>query len=141
MSYNYISILHELARYCIIILGTFFSNVASVRLRGRLDRNNVRDYHGTVQLYNSKKNRFEFICDEGWDINDAHVICRMLGFSGALDAIVRSQYGEPRARYASLSNVQCNGTESSIFDCPYKSNPNCFKSRCAGVRCLSKFEY
>jgi len=114
-------------------------NVANVDLRGIVNSDNVRNYHGTVQLYNQKKNRFEYICDEGWDINDAHVICHMLGFPGALDATLRSQYGEPYARYASFSNVQCTGNEDSIFDCPYEFNSNCIKSRSAGVQCLSKW--
>ena len=98
----------------------------------------MNNYHGTVALYNSKKNTYEFICDEGWDINDAHVICRMLGFPGALDATVRSEYGLPRTRDAGLSNIQCNGTESSIYDCPYKHKLNCSSLRSAGVQCLSK---
>lgn len=80
----------------------------------------------------------EYICDEEWDIADAHVICRMLGFPGALDAIVRSEYGQPRTTFTSLSNMQCNGTENSIFDCFHQSNPHCPTSRSAGVRCLSE---
>ena len=96
------------------------------------------DNHGTVLLYNPKKITYEYICDEGWDINDAHVVCHMLGYPGALDAVVRSEYGEPVGLYASLSNVQCNGTEDSIFDCPHKSNPYCSTLRSAGVQCLSK---
>ena len=60
----------------------------------------------------------------------------MLGFPGALDATVRSEYGQPSVSYTSLSNVQCNGSEDSIFDCPYESNPSCAKSRSAGVQCL-----
>ena len=96
----------------------------------------MHSYQGLVELYNSKKRRYEYICDEGWDINDAHVVCRMLGFPGARDAILRSEYGEPGAYYTSLSNVQCSGTEDSIFDCPYVSNPNCTKSSSAGVQCL-----
>ena len=101
----------------------------------------MSNYHGTVQLYNSKKGRFEYVCDEGWDINDAHVVCRMLGFPGALDATVRSQYGELNSRYFSLSNVQCNGREHSIYDCPFNYNSNCSISRSAGVRCLGMYVY
>ena len=91
-----------------------------------------------MELYNLKKFRYEYICDEGWDINDAHVVCHMLGFPGALDATVRSEYGRPRVKDVLLTNVQCNGTENSIFDCPYKHNLNCSGSRSAGVRCLCK---
>ena len=111
-------------------------NAAKVSLRGRLGLRFVDEYHGTVQLYNSKKNQYNYICDEGWDINDAHVVCHMLGFPGALDATLRSEYGQPLVENAWFSNVQCNGTETSIFDCPCEVNYNCSRSRSAGVRCL-----
>ena len=43
---------------------------------------------GVVHMYNDESNQYEYVCDEGWDLNDAHVLCRMLGFPGALDATV-----------------------------------------------------
>lgn len=92
-------------------------------------------------LYNGNINTYEYICDDEWDINDAHVICRMLGYPGALDAVVRSEYGDLGTifpSFVSLSNVQCNGTEDSIFDCPHENNPYCSTLRSAGVQCLSK---
>ena len=65
----------------------------------------------------------------------------MLGFPGALDAIVRSHFGEPYIRDAVISNVQCTGNEASIFDCPTDPNPSCDTSRSAGVRCLGSLHY
>ena len=120
-----------------ILLFLFLTlNIAIVNLYGNVNTRYVSDYHGLVQIYNSKKYQYEYICDEGWDINDAHVVCHMLGYPGALDATVRSEYGEPRTSYTSISNVQCNGSEDSILDCSYESNPSCAKSRSAGVQCL-----
>ena len=115
-------------------------NVASINLRGRIGSRYVGEYHGHVEIYNSKRNQYEYICDKEWDINDAHVVCRMLGFPGALDATVRSEYGQPLVKVARISNFQCNGTENSIFDCPYEVNLNlnCPTSRSAGVKCLCK---
>ena len=108
-------------------------NVANIQLQGMIGSRSVGYYHGGVSIYNPKKNQYEYICDEEWDINDAHVVCHMLGFPGALDATVRSEYGQPSAKDSWISNVQCNGTESSIFDCPYEENFNCSRSRSAGV--------
>ena len=113
-------------------------NVANIQLSGILGSRHVGSYYGRVEIYNPNKKQYEYICDEEWDINDAHVVCRMLGFPGALDATVRSEYGQPHVKDAWISNTQCNGTESSIFDCPYKVNMNCSRSRSAGVRCLCK---
>ena len=94
---------------------------------------------GFVELYNEETMNYELICDEGWDLNDANVLCKMLGFPGALDATVRSQYGQPYLNDVIFSNVQCTGNEESIFDCPSDPNPNCDRSRSAGVSCLSMY--
>ena len=94
---------------------------------------------GFVEIYNEESDQYEFICDEGWDINDAHVVCRMLGYSGALDASVRSQYGIPYIENVVISNVQCTGTENSIYECPSDPNASCGRSRSAGVRCLGNY--
>ena len=88
-----------------------------------------------MEIYNEESDRYELICDEGWDLNDAHVLCRMLGFPGALDATVRSQHGQPYIDGVIFSNVQCTGTEDSIFDCPSDPDASCDRSRSAGVRC------
>ena len=125
--------------YHYIIGPAILVSIANVRLKGRISARYVEDYQGTVEVYNAKKNRFEYICDEGWDINDAHVVCHMLGFPGALDATLRSEYGEPAPAYASLSAVQCNGTEDLIYDCPHESISYCSKSQSAGVQCLGTY--
>ncbi|XP_031565202.1 deleted in malignant brain tumors 1 protein-like, partial [Actinia tenebrosa] len=54
------------------------------------------------------------VCDDTWDISDAHVICRMLGFNRALVAIPRFSVGQ---RGFWLSGLGCNGDEHSISEC------------------------
>ena len=63
----------------------------------------------------------------------------MLGYPEALDATVRSQYGRPYENDVLFTNVQCTGTEDSIFDCPADPNPSCDTSRTAGVRCSGSY--
>ena len=82
------------------------------------------------------------ICDDHWGIEDANVVCRMLGFPGALKAVnnevVPSVFASGMGPIY-LDNVKCLGTESSIAECHHKgwSNHNCEHSEDAGVICLN----
>jgi hypothetical protein len=78
--------------------------------------------------------RYGTICDEGWDNLDASVVCRQLEFSpyGSV-AIVNENFGE-NTLPVSLTNVQCTGSESAIFDCVNSTTP-CNPFQDAGVVC------
>ncbi|XP_030834739.1 galectin-3-binding protein-like [Strongylocentrotus purpuratus] len=76
------------------------------------------------------------VCDDGWDLNDANVVCKMLGFFDASSAPGMAAYG---AGYGEihLDEVDCTGSESSLEDC-IKSEfgvHNCDHSEDAGVTC------
>jgi deleted-in-malignant-brain-tumors protein 1 len=58
------------------------------------------------------------ICSVGWDMNDAHVICRQLGYFGARSYSNSSKYGRWTGRVW-LRNLQCTGTERSINNCSH----------------------
>eukprot|EP00057_Strongylocentrotus_purpuratus_P010657 XP_011665131.1 PREDICTED: uncharacterized protein LOC578355 [Strongylocentrotus purpuratus] len=76
------------------------------------------------------------VCDDGWDLNDANVVCRMLGFFKASSAPVRAEYG-PGSGDILLDEVECTGSEISLEDC-IKSEfgvNNCDHSEDAGVIC------
>ncbi|XP_063968185.1 deleted in malignant brain tumors 1 protein-like [Lytechinus pictus] len=75
------------------------------------------------------------VCDDGWDINDADVVCRSLGFSRALTFNHRSAFGHGEGRIA-LSNVRCAGTELNIVYCSQENSVNtCTHLEDAGVVC------
>ena len=82
------------------------------------------------------------ICDNNFDINDANVICRMLGFPYARIALASSTadnlYGTaPSGKNFVLDDLGCTGDEASIFDCPHGGewNEDCGATDIAGVQC------
>ena len=52
-----------------------------------------------------------------WNIENAHVVCRQLGYPGALSSGASSQFGVGE-RTVWFSKVRCSGSESSLQDCP-----------------------
>ena len=76
------------------------------------------------------------ICDDSWDLRDANVVCRQLGFEGALEATFRAAFGEGTGQIW-LDNMQCKGEETSISHCAHSGwgVHNCGHSEDAGVVC------
>ena len=76
------------------------------------------------------------VCDDGWGMDDAHVVCKQLGFRYALKAYGSAYYGQGTGPIL-LSNVDCSGSESSLFSCRHDGvgEHNCDHSEDAGVRC------
>ena len=89
---------------------------------------------GRVEIY--YKGTWGTVCDDDWDINDAHVVCRQLGFHYALDAYQNAHYGQGTGKIW-LDDVNCFGNEPSLFSCRHGrvGNNNCDHSEDAGVRC------
>ena len=59
------------------------------------------------------------ICDDSWDLRDARVVCRMLGFGGALDAPGSARFGQGSGRII-LDVVGCDGTEVNVAECIHR---------------------
>ena len=76
------------------------------------------------------------ICDYGWDIRDARVVCRQLGYKDAVRILLRQNVPSGSGRIW-LDYVRCTGSEQSISSCPHSpwGNNNCRHSADAGVEC------
>ena len=84
------------------------------------------------------------ICDNGFDVLDAHVLCKMLGFTTAIEALAKGTaadlYGiAPSGSNFTLNDLDCSGTEYNIFDCLLtpELTENCDASEIAGVKCTT----
>ena len=80
------------------------------------------------------------VCDDSWDISDAIVVCRELGYSDAVSAPHSARFGQGSGPIW-LNNVFCLGIESSIVDCGHNGwgVENCAHSEDASVICSSKY--
>eukprot|EP00057_Strongylocentrotus_purpuratus_P019283 XP_011673757.1 PREDICTED: deleted in malignant brain tumors 1 protein-like [Strongylocentrotus purpuratus] len=78
------------------------------------------------------------VCDDGWDIQDAEVVCRMLGFQNAVRAVGNAEYGEGSGSIF-LDDVQCLGTERDLAECSHGRYGihNCGHSEDAGAVCAN----
>ena len=92
---------------------------------------------GRVEILHN--NTWGTVCDDRWDINDAQVVCRELGFLQALSAPSRAKYGEGSGRIW-LDDVECVGNESSITECQHSGwgDHNCGHFEDASVICSRK---
>ena len=78
------------------------------------------------------------ICDVDWDLRDAMVVCRMLGFVGALDAPGSARFGQGSGRIL-LTFVSCDGTEDNLAECAHAGieRYSCGHIEDAGAICYS----
>ena len=76
------------------------------------------------------------ICSDLWDLQDAEVVCRQLGFDGALAAPRYAAFGEGIGQIW-LDDVRCVGNEKYISQCGHNGwgIHNCRHSSDASVHC------
>ena len=109
----------------------------------RLGGSGSSEKEGYVEVLSSN-GQWGGVCDDEFDINDADVICRMLGHPSAIAALASSSaddlYGTaPSGKNFVLYQLECSGNETSIFDCKHPGEwiHNCKANEIAGVQCAT----
>ena len=106
------------------------SSFVPIRLRGGRG-----PHEGRVEVYHDGS--WGSVCDDKWDIQDAHVVCRQLGFASALESIVGGAQFAGGFGQILLDDLECTGEESTLGSCLHGGwyNHNCDHSEDAGVVC------
>ena len=88
-------------------------------------------YEGRIEIQHQTAG-WATICDDLWNVRDARVECRMLGFSGGETAGFL-WWSVP----IGLDNVQCNGTELHLLLCESSDwgDTDCWHWQDVSVRC------
>ena len=78
------------------------------------------------------------VCGDRWDLDDAQVVCRQLGYGPPIAVRYRAYYGQGSGQIW-LDNLKCNGNESTIEECLHAGwgMHDCEHDEDAGVECAA----
>ena len=78
------------------------------------------------------------VCDDGWDLNDAQVVCNELGLGKAVAARHNAFYGHGSGQIW-LDDVNCIGIEFTFANCSHRGwgSHNCGHGDDASVNCTT----
>uniref|UniRef100_A0A8C0Q4P2 Galectin-3-binding protein n=2 Tax=Canis lupus familiaris TaxID=9615 RepID=A0A8C0Q4P2_CANLF len=117
---------------CLLVAGTQGVKDGDMRLANGDTAN-----EGRVEIFYS--GRWGTVCDNLWDLMDASVVCRALGFENATEALGGAAFG-PGKGPIMLDEVECTGTEPSLANCTSLGwmKSNCRHNQDAGVVCSNE---
>ena len=120
---------------------------------------------GSVRLVggqNAKEGRVEYcsggvwgtVCDNTWDVNDANVVCKQLGYASIGELLHQSahlilsvlytlgatpfynaQFGQGTGP-VTINIIGCTGNEQNVQNCTLSTPSSCTHFNDAGLRCL-----
>ncbi|XP_029293835.1 galectin-3-binding protein A-like [Cottoperca gobio] len=89
---------------------------------------------GRVEIYHEGK--WGTVCDDGWDMAEAQVVCRQLHFPRAKSVVIGKNYGKVSGPIW-LDDLTCKGTETYLSTCAFTSwgTTDCTHKEDVGVIC------
>ncbi|CAB4042008.1 deleted in malignant brain tumors 1 -like [Paramuricea clavata] len=99
----------------------------------------IQGSNGTGRVEVLYNGQWGTICDDNWDINDARVACRQLGYTDAVKALEGGNVPDGTGRIW-LDEVGCSGSEQGLADCYHSGwgTHDCGHHEDAGVECLTE---
>ena len=94
---------------------------------------------GTGRLEVFYSGQWGTVCRNNWDMNDATVACRQLGYKKAVH-VPQGNDVPPGTGKIWLNAVNCNGSEQSLLNCSHSGwgvTYGCYHFQDAGVECSS----
>lgn len=98
------------------------------------------DNEGRVEIF--VNGQWGTVCDDGWTITNSDVVCRELGFIGAITYYTGAYFGSGNAKIL-MDDVDCSGNEGRLRDCHFAgwNQHNCDRSEVVGIACGGKIRY
>ena len=124
--------------YLLILLYIYLA--IPIRLQGPESINGT----GRVEVF--YQGQWGTVCDDHWDIDDARVVCRQLGYKYVIRAFQASNRNHKvpvGSGQIWFDNVHCTGNEKNFTSCAHNGwgSHNCGHSEDAGVECSSVGKY
>ena len=116
----------------------YFSVLVDKPVKLRLQGPSSANGKGRVEVFYN--GQWGTLCDDEWDITEARVVCRHLGYLDATKALTGDQTPSGSG-HIWLHRVKCTGKEENLANCSYsdwgRGDLFCSHNDDAGVQCIS----
>ena len=124
----------RMSRLILILLVHSSASLKQIRLAG----NPFTESEGRVEVLD-ENGTWGTICDDGWSIASANVVCHQLGYPGAEHAWTNSyRWGKGEIL---ITKLKCSGWEDELSQCHMEQRPwLCTHAEDVAVRCYGTKE-